>query len=71
MEKQEAVMSVAPENGGEGTAAGPRPELCSPRSRLSPIPTPERRGQPRRAPLRWTPAGHTRTDVPGVGPASC
>lgn len=31
MEKQEAVMSVAPENGGEGTAAGPRPELCSPR----------------------------------------
>lgn len=52
MEKQEMVMSVAPENRGEGTAAGLCPGLCSPQSLLSPIPTPEGRGRPRLTPSR-------------------
>ena len=58
MEKQEMVMSVAPENRREGTAAGLCPGVCAPQSCLSPIPTPERSGQPRLTPLRGTPAGH-------------
>ena len=52
MEKQEMVMSVAPENRREGTAAGLCPGVSSPQSRLSPIPTPERSRQPRLTPLR-------------------
>ena len=70
MEKQEMVMSMAPENRQEGTAAGLCPGVCSPQSRLSPIPTPERSGQPRLTPLRGMPAGHPQTDVLGAGLAS-